>query len=95
MKVNTQLMQDGQHNVEPINILDIATPATGLPDEHPDHVKWAIITLWQWEHFPSNEAIYWLQISKHISAEAVIGDPDAFMRMYVVQQHARAEGGKK
>lgn len=78
---------------EPVEILNIVADRYGqFDDEAPDHLKWAVITLWQYGRFPSNEAIYWLQIFQHISAEQLIGNSDEFMRAYVSAERSRAEG---
>ncbi len=74
-----------------VEILDLfAVPE--LEDGHPDHFKWAVITLWQWGQFHSSEAIFWLQIGRHISANAKFDDPDVYMRNYVFRERARADG---
>ena len=57
-------------------------------------LKWAVITLWQKGDLPVDEAIFWLTIYRFIRP-ANIKDRDAAMRMYVLQQRAKAEGGKK
>jgi hypothetical protein len=85
---------DNQENRgEAVDILDLAV-IPGLPDEHPDHFKWAVITLWQWGRLQSFEAIYWLQIGQHISAYEKYDDPDVYMRAYVHRERVRAESGR-
>lgn len=62
-----------------------------LPEADPEQVKWAIITLWEgspWQEkiFEAPTAIYWLQITGHISAEQRITSPDNFLRLWVQRE---------
>lgn len=68
-----------------------------LPDADPEQLKWAIITLWEgspWQEkiFEAPTAIYWLQITGHISAEQRITSPDNFLRLWVQRERERAAG---
>lgn len=85
--------KQGIPGAEPVEILNIvADRYLELEDEHPDHTKWAVLTLWQHGRFHSLEAIFWLQIFQHISAGEIIENHDAYMRSYVSRERARAEG---
>ena len=77
---------------EPVEILNNVILPSCTPDESPEHFKWAVITLWQWGRLQSFEAIYWLQIGRHISANERIENEDAYMRAYADRERSRAEG---
>lgn len=68
-----------------------------LPDADPEKLKWAIITLWEgspWQEkiFEAPTAIYWLQITGHISAEQRVTSPDNFLRLWVQREREKAAG---
>jgi hypothetical protein len=88
VQVRMEFLEPELPPVNATQILDLAV-IPGLPDDHPDHFKWAVILLWQFGRLQSFEAIFWLQIGQHISAYEQYTDADVYMRAYVLRERRK------
>jgi hypothetical protein len=87
LQTSTQAVFEAEYN--PLDSL----PTQDLADEHPDHIKWAAIQLWETGDMPAKEAIFWLSITGHISPHWHVPWPNEFLRQFVQLERQKAQGG--